>query len=195
MKYPNSTQAVLITPPDETALQDIDRYTTHTEQTFWNQFLRESPGLKSKATQQPCGIRRVMASSWAFGHKLSTYIWAKLRNVACRPPTVWLITVRGQASNQHSSTLTHVSKHTSSISTQKCTYFANDCLGHSYRELPRHKKSVLKPSIFKLLFDVADFQSKSFKWQMSSTLTRPSHNNTVGVYGYLIITTRRLKSW
>lgn len=40
-------------------------------------------------------FRGVTASTSAFGCNVSTYIWAKLHNVACRPHlSVWLITAR-----------------------------------------------------------------------------------------------------
>lgn len=46
------------------------------------------------------GFRGIRASSSALGCKVSTYIWAKLCNVACWPHlSVWLITATREASN------------------------------------------------------------------------------------------------
>lgn len=148
------------------------------------------------------GFWGVTVSSSAFGCKFSSYIWAKLRNVACRPHlSVWVITETGQASNHHSSIPTPVSKQrkTHMNTTVRFLFWSptqnlGHCTASCYymteqkpRNLSNHKCSVSRPNIyFFLLFAVLWWQPscvKASKGQIIALLIRAfTASNAVGFW-------------
>lgn len=135
--------------------------------------------MKSKGKTKAVGVQgsnSFQLSVWL--QSLSTYIWAKLRNVASWPHlSVWLITVTGQASNQHSSIPTLVNKkrythmgtkvHALSWSATQslgpCTASYHYMTAQKPREHSIHKWSVLKPNFFFCAVCCSSSQWKSFK--------------------------------
>lgn len=100
---------------------DRSRQTTQFHHRFSKIHLFESPWAKVKGKPIMVGIRRVTASISVW--KMSTYVWAPLRLVACWPHLpLWLITVTGQQSNPLN---TYTCKHTQ-------THWCSDhCLAHN----------------------------------------------------------------
>lgn len=119
----------------------------------------ENPWAKVKGKTIVVGDRGETASSSAqTGCTVSTYIWAKLHSMACRPLSVWLMTVTGQTSNQHSLIPSLA------IGKKKCPFFCNHYLWHILKSSYYITCGQFwnQTSIF--MFSVAPLPSFIFKW-------------------------------